>query len=122
MPLNVTLSRDPKKVELGTFEALTLTEDELRAPDRPVARHIHHRWHVERRDESFPRVDIAGPLKLKVSQATLGPYLHFHAINGVAYVDHRIFAFFDLEKFDWYVVDEGIHSKTITIVAHSAEK
>jgi hypothetical protein len=124
MPLNVTLSRDPEKVELGTFHELRLSESELRSPDRehPVARHIQHRWHLESHGESFARIDIAGPLKLRIASGeTAGPYLHFHLINGVAYVDNRIFGFFDLQARDWYVVDLGTHSETITMVAHSAE-
>ena len=128
MPLNVTLSRDPRKVELGAFDKLALTEDALRVPgsDARVARHIHHRWHAEPYGESFPRIDIAGPLTVCLESGegarALGPYLHFHVINGVAYVDHRIFGFFDLERHDWYVVDEGMHSKAMTIAAHHAKE
>lgn len=32
----------------------------------------------------------------------LGPYNAFHLLDGVAYAEGRVFAFFDKQQQDWY--------------------
>ena len=46
----------------------------------------------------------------------LGPYNAFHLLDGVAYADGRVFAFFDKERQDWYSSLLGNHWQTMIVV------
>ena len=96
--------------------ALLRLEGELMRGDGPapfVARHRDHYWELEgeqftraQSDESivvcFERMDgTASP--------TYGPYSGFSFQDGVAFVEHRLFAFADRSLGDWYSHEGGKH-------------
>lgn len=115
----VSLARDAHKKDLGSFQELLFEQDEVRTPDRTVlATHSHNRWREKGEGETFLRLDIVGPLVVRGGEAeasTLGPYMQFATVDGVAYVEQRVFAFWDLEHRDWYLVDLGRHWKSLRL-------
>ena len=113
----LSLAREAHQKELGTFEELLFAKDEVRAPDgRILAVHQHNRWRAGEGGESFVRLDIVGPLVIRDGEAnTLGPYEHFSCVDGVAYVERRVFGFWDLQQRDWYLVDLGVHWKSLSL-------
>jgi len=118
MALIVRLARAADERELGSFDWIELADSSLRVPSspRPLAKHVHHRWVVEGEPHSFTRVEITGPAwVIGDADETLGPYLALSLVNGVLYVDRRIFAFLDAQEDDWYLSDLGQHWKRIRI-------
>jgi len=115
----VSLARDAHRKDLGTFHELLFDQDEVRTTDGTVlATHTHNRWREKGEGEPFLRLDIIGPLIVRAGDgeaSALGPYLHFSTIDGVAYVEQRVFAFWDLQHRDWYLVDVGRHWKSLTL-------
>jgi len=115
----VSLAREAQQTELGTFEELVFNGEEVRTTDGSVrAVHTHNRWRAGDSGESFLRLDIIGPLVVRGGErdaSTLGPYLHFSCVDGVSYVERRVFGFWDLQLRDWYVVDLGRHWKTLRL-------
>jgi len=78
-----------------------------------IAKHEHHEWQVDGERYSrlmcncravvhFERVDGS-------RSETFGPYECVTFIDGVAYVDHRIFAFVDRSIVDWYCHEDEKH-------------
>jgi len=45
----------------------------------------------------------------------LGPYNAFHLLDGVAYAEGRVFAFFDKQQQDWYSHSLGNHWSTMIV-------
>ena len=115
----ISLARDAHKKELGTYHELVFQQDELQTAEGTVlATHMHNRWREQGEGETFLRLDIIGPLTVRGGDAqarTLGPYLHFSTVDGVAYVEQRVFAFWDLQHRDWYLVDLGRHCKSLRL-------
>lgn len=118
----VTLAREAHRTELGTFQELLFAGDELRTTDETVlAIHQHNRWRRAQEGvggETFIRLDIVGPLVVRTGDGaarTLGPYEHFSCVDGVSYVERRVFGFWDLQQRDWYFVDLGVHSKVLRL-------
>ena len=115
----LTLAREAKQIEVGNFHELVFTKDEIQAPDgRVVAAHQHNRWREGQGGEPFVRLDLVGPLTIHCSDgeaSRLGPYEHFSCVDGVAYVERRVFGFWDLQQRDWYLVDLGAHCKSLRL-------
>ena len=81
----VSLAREAHKKELGTFQELLFDQDEVRTVDQAVlATHLHNRWRDETDGEMYLRLDVVGPLVVRGEESTLGPYMHFATVDGVA--------------------------------------
>ncbi len=114
----LSLKRDVRQKELGTFAELVFDRDEVRTIDATVvAIHAHNRWREDATGETFLRLEIIGPLIIfgGDGEAKLGPYLHFSCVDGVSYVEQRVFGFWDLQHRDWYIVDLGLHWKSLKL-------
>ena len=123
MPLLLSLGRETQTIDLGAHEELVFTIDELKpANGRVIARHRHNRWLHDTNSEPYARVDVIGPLNIRAvgKQTRLyGPYAHFSTVDGVAYVDRRVFAFADLQQRDWYVHDAADHWRGLQLLVHT---
>lgn len=101
---------------------LTLEDGRLTADGAELAVHADHIWVAGA--TRYSRFDIEQPVDLQLrsngeKSRQFGPYRHFSCVDGVAYVEQRIFAFYDSENRDWYVFDDGKHWKTVVITAAS---
>lgn len=96
MALLVSVRRHVEdELPLGKYPGLVLRYDELcRADDQSlIVKHRNNRWYTEEGEE----------------YATLD-------VDGVAYVDKRVFAFTDVQKQDWYMHDVGVHWREMSIL------
>lgn len=123
MPLLVSLDRGTHSLELGAHDTVALTGEELHGVNgekRLLAKHRHNRWMSEPELEPFVRLQIVGPLFVVApsDKRRLGPYQKFATFDGVAYVEDRVFGFWDLAHSDWYVVDAGEHWRELLICFH----
>src|SRR5919106_4278766 len=67
-----------------------------------VARHDGHRWTA--RGRQFYRVDIAGPVVVKVDGGgARGPFDHFSLVNGTAYANRDLFAHYSEDDGAWHL-------------------
>ena len=124
MPLLVSLDRGTSQLELGAHEVLTLTGEELHGQDKQLlAKHRHNRWLPDHDHEAYVRLQIVGPLVVVApgpEARKLGPYQKFSTFDGVAYVEDRVFGFWDLTHSDWYVVDAAAHWRQLQICFHAS--
>ena len=78
-----------------------------------IARHEGHEWHVD--GEPYSRLQCNGRIAVHFERADgtrskkYGPYETVCFIDGVAYVNHRIFAFVDRSIVDWYCHEDDKH-------------
>ena len=99
----------------GPYPWLRFEGEIIRAePGGPViARHEHHQWQVD--GERYNRLECECRVLLHFERVdgsrsrTFGPYESVSFIDGVAYVDHRIFAFVDRSIVDWYCHEDERH-------------
>ncbi len=116
MALIVNVVQGAEAAYLGDFDSLVLSETGLHTPSvsEPLATHVHHRWLVHDQGHTYTELKITGPLWVDGPQEQhLGPYLTLSMLNGVLYVDQRIFGFFDAGHDDWYITDLGQHWKSL---------
>ena len=113
-PSGATLKRGP--YPCFVLQGETLRE---RIGGEAIAVHEDHYWHVDGR--TFTRVDCDSAVKLhltrvdgKLSQDH-GPYKSFSCLDGIAYVDHKVFAFADRSIGDWYCHADGRHWAIIVV-------
>ena len=116
MSLRVTLGRPRgEPVTFGPFGRLSFFGRELRADleAHPLATHVDHSWLVQ--GERFSRIDVPGPLMIDLNRPSQhatrrsGPFTAFSCVDGVAYVEGRVFAFVDNEMGDWYCLEDNRH-------------
>jgi hypothetical protein len=107
----------------GPYAAFCLQGETLREKvgAEPIAVHEDHHWQLEGR--TFSRLDCDCRITIhltrvdgKLSQ-TYGPFESFSCMDGVAYVDHELFAFADRSIGDWYCHADGRHWAIIVIEA-----
>ena len=78
-----------------------------------IARHENHVWKVDGKD--YPRCDCEEAAWVHFERVdgskskTYGPLEHLSFMDGVAFVDRRVFAFVDRGAVDWYCHDDGRH-------------
>ena len=102
-------------VERGPFRSFCLQGETLReAIGGPTfAVHEDHSWHVDGR--VFSRVDCDCRVIITLSRVDgklskkYGPFDSFSCLDGIAYVDHAVFAFADRAIGDWYCHADGMH-------------
>ena len=124
MPLLVSLDRGTNSLELGAHDTVALTGEELHRVDgnrQLLAKHRHNRWMSESEVEPFVSLQIIGPLVVAApspEKRQIGPYQKFSTFDGVAYVEDRVFGFWDLVHHDWSIVDAGAHWRELLICFH----
>lgn len=78
-----------------------------------VARHRNHYWELE--GEQFTRAQSDDRIVVRferldgTASQTYGPYDGFSFQDGVAFVEHRLFAVADRSLGDWYSHEGGRH-------------
>jgi hypothetical protein len=98
---------------VGPFAELRFERNALRAsPVGPVlAEHRGHSWQL--RGESYTHFDCDGPLSVEFQHADgtkarrSGPYFHLSAVDGVLYVDRRVFATYQEGTGVWTIEATG---------------
>jgi len=124
MALLVSLDRGTSEVELGAHDVLMATGEELyrvNGDKKLLARHRHNRWMMGDEAEPYVRLNIVGPLVVVgpgPAAKQLGPYQKFSTFDGVAYVENRVFGFWDTALRDWYIVDAAAHWAELRIRFH----
>jgi hypothetical protein len=99
----------------GPYPLLRLEGELIRSePGGPViAKHVGHEWHVD--GERYSRLESECRVLVHFERVdgshskTFGPYEAVSFIDGVAYMDHRIFAFVDRSIVDWYCHEDERH-------------
>ena len=97
---------------------ILFAEGSIRAEGRTVAVHEHHLWSTEW--GRFTRLDIEHAVSVTFRSAaggsrTFGPYRHFSCVDGIAYAEQRVFAFYDEQQKDWYAFEDGRHWPTFVL-------
>ena len=99
---------------VGPLPGICLERDVLR--DTPggntIARHRDHAWELP--SGRYSRLDCDGRLAVHFERLDrrdqsqiFGPYQHFSFVDGMAYVNGRIFAFLDTEETGWFCYEDG---------------
>jgi hypothetical protein len=105
----------------GPFAAGSLDAETLReaASGAILACHRNHQWEIG--GERYFRLDSTSSVKIHFesvsrraftpdeSSRRYGPYQQFSSVDGIAYVDGRVFAFIDGKVGDWFSYDDGRH-------------
>ena len=104
----------------GTYNELRFLGIELwgDVDAQPLATHVEHQWSTGR--GRFSRIEVQGPLTLRMragdaQSKTYGPYKDLSAVNGVLYVEARVFAFWDGQRKSWYAFEDGRHWHTVVL-------
>jgi hypothetical protein len=99
---------------VGPFHGIRIDTKSIRdlPADKLVARMTNHQWEVE--GESFFRLDASSRVRIHFERDVItaksrpfGPYGNFSTVDGIAYVENRVFAFVDGKVGDWFCYDDG---------------
>jgi len=82
-----------------------------------IATHLPHCWAVD--GGEFLRLDVEPAVRVTWegfagAPSTIG---HFSSVDGIAYMDRRMFAVVDRQQGDWYLLREGVHQAVLCIEA-----
>jgi hypothetical protein len=105
---------DPPKRK-GPYRSVRFESEVIRAEagGPVIAKHERHEWYVD--GEPYARLQCNGSIVVHFERvdgsrsSRYGPYESVSFIDGVAYVDHRIFAFVDRSIVDWYCHEDDKH-------------
>lgn len=115
-PIELTFLRDtaaPKRK--GPYGSVRFEGEVIRAEQGGpvIARHDHHEWHADGAPYSRLQIDHRASVwfeRLDGGRSKrYGPYGCVSFIDGVAYVEHQIFAFVDRSIRDWYSHENELH-------------
>jgi hypothetical protein len=78
-----------------------------------LAKHDHHEWHVDGAPYSRLQIDCRASVHFERIDGSrsepYGPYANVSFVDGIAYVEHEIFAFVDRSIRDWYSHENEQH-------------
>lgn len=101
----------------GPFDRIVFEGETVRkeAGGSIIATHLPHCWLVD--GEEFLRLDVEPSVAVtwagfSGSDSTTG---HVSCVDGIAYIDRRIFAVVDRQRSDWYLLREGQHQPVLTL-------
>jgi hypothetical protein len=103
------------------YEEVKLLLGDLLADGQALATYIENRWHMRGTQERFSSVEFRDPVNIHFARGdgagsrALGPYEEFNLLDGIAYADGHVFAFFDKERQDWYSRPLGGHWSTMIV-------
>ena len=105
----------------GPYSSFVLQGETLREAlgGRPLAVHEGHHWHLD--GQTFARIDCECRIKVHLTRVDgklsnqHGPFDSFSCMDGVAYVNHELFAFADRSIGDWYCHADGRHWAIIVV-------
>jgi hypothetical protein len=122
--LELTFLRDtapPKRK--GPYRALRFEGEVIRgeAGGPVVAKHEHHEWLVDGAPYSRVQIDCRASVhfaRIDGSRSKrYGPYACVSFVDGIAYVEHQVFAFVDRSIRDWYSHENELHWPLMIIEA-----
>lgn len=114
--IELTFLRDtaaPKR--RGPFRVVRFEGEVIRAESGgpPIAKHERHDWEVDGAPYSRLQIDCRVTVHFERVDGSrskrFGPYACMSFIDGVAYVEHQIFAFVDRSIRDWYCHEDEHH-------------
>jgi len=114
--IELTFLRDtapPKRK--GPYRIVRFEGEVIRAEPGgpPVAKHEHHEWLADGAPYSRLQIDCRVTVCFErvdgARSKRFGPYTGMSFIDGVAYVEHHIFAFVDRSVRDWYCHEDEQH-------------
>jgi hypothetical protein len=104
--------------QAGPFSSIVLDGDSVRPAEggEPIALHREHQWEVE--GERYFRLDASTPVRIhferdprkpeeEARSRSFGPFERFSAVDGITYVDDRVFAFTEPTEPGWSCYDDG---------------
>jgi len=104
-------------ISRGPFDSIVLERETVRVRrgGPVIAMHLPHTWTVD--GGEFLRLDIepAVAVTWEGFAGTPSTTGHFSSVNGIAYIDRRIFAVVDRQQGDWYLLREGVHQAVLCI-------
>jgi hypothetical protein len=115
-PIELTFLRDtapPKRK--GPYRIVRFEGEVMRAEPggAPIAKHERHDWLVDGVPYSRLQIDCRVTVCFERVDGSrskrFGPYTCMSFIDGVAYVEHEIFAFVDRSIRDWYCHEDEHH-------------
>lgn len=112
---------------LGPFAAVRIDAETLREASSGaiLAHHRDHQWEIG--GERYFRLDSTSAVKIHFERVSrrgatsdessrrYGPYQQFSSVDGIAYVDGRVFAFIDGKVGDWFSYDDGRHWSVMVV-------
>lgn len=108
---------------VGPFHAVRLDATGLRdaANDELIAVHHEHQWEVQ--GVRYYRLDSTSRVRIRFEKSPqgspqsrhFGPYARFSAVDGIAYVDDRVFAYVDAPSSDWFCYEDGHHWRAMVV-------
>jgi hypothetical protein len=104
------------EVKRAIFEGESV-RDAVSGPE--IARHDNHAW--VHRGKRFFRMEVFAEVVVSFAHGNgqtsrfFGPYKHFSLVDGIAYVEHRVFAFVDAQQKDWYAIDLASHWRLLIV-------
>ena len=109
-------------LKCGPYSLLRFEDGTLLADGERLAVHENHQWVIEQ--GRYTRMDVEARIDIRCytgesASRTFGPYATFSSVDGVAYVEQRIFGFYDEQERDWYAYDDGRHWKAMEVKAAS---
>ena len=122
--LELTFLRDtapPKRK--GPCRALRFEGEVIRAEaGGPVlAKHEHHEWHADGAPYARLQIDCRASVHFERIDGSrskrYGPYACVSFVDGIAYVEHQVFAFVDRSIRDWYSHENELHWPLMIIEA-----
>ena len=121
-PLVVTFVRahGPEKRK-GPYRQIRLEGETMRADDsrQLIARHEGQHWDVD--GTAYTRAECSCSAMLHFVGAdgtrskSYGPFESVSFVDGIAYADHKVFAFADRSIGDWYCHEDGHHYPVVVI-------
>jgi hypothetical protein len=114
-PIVLSFLRDTATQRKGPYACVRLEGEIIRAEvgGPVIARHEGHEWQVEGEKCGRMTIDCRVVVHFERIDGTqsekYGPYESVSFIDGVAYVDHQIFAFVDRSIIDWYCHEDERH-------------
>jgi len=115
-PLELTFLRDTAPPQRrGPYRALRFESEIIRGETGGpvIAKHDHHEWHVDGAPYSRLQIDCRACVHFERIDGTrskrYGPYACVSFVDGIAYVEHQVFAFVDRSIRDWYSHENEQH-------------
>ena len=114
---------DKSTKTVGPFHAVRLDATGLRdaANNELIAVHHEHQWEV--RGVRYYRLDSTSRVRIQFEESAqgpgqsrhFGPYARFSAVDGIAYVDDRVFAYVDAPSAHWFCYEDGHHWRAMVV-------
>ena len=105
----------------GPFREVTFQGEQMLVDGDLEATEMENRWRRENGDQ-YSAIDFTVRVDVHFLSAsgelsrTLGPYIKFRVVDGIAYAGDHVFAFSDRENRDWYSLELGRHWTKMVIV------